>query len=326
MERQEKHKTDIIQALQRNFRLCLFMVLLISFTVACQNGPDSETDTLPGEMEEPPGREFENGEVLVVESKEPDEPPVALYAQDPTGLDAWICESLEEAVLAWIDQHFLENPQRGKYDLFYIETIDEDAAVVTVGVCCSEPDYTLEYEMIDGQWSLSQKRAIPHSGYDVIRELGKPLEELLDIFGDPNEASAIEDLNNSYYHGDYYYFYDHLQTGFMVGGEPARVQGVELLGFYYCLSIAAGAQPHHLIQQLGEPSSQGYSEEARRVGYPPYIWFYSLPDIKEHLMSVGRGEMLDNLLPEFAGKLSFYFFSESEESPIEIILAVDSKE
>jgi hypothetical protein len=62
------------------------------------------------------------------------------------------------------------------------------------------------------------------------------------------------------------------------------------------------------------------------VGYPPYIWFYSLPDIKEHLMSVGRGEMLDNLLPEFAGKLSFYFFSESEESPIEIILAVDSKE
>lgn len=193
-------------------------------------------------------------------------------------------------------------------------------------MCCSEPDYVLEYEMTEGKWELSQKRAIPHSGYDVIRELGKTREELLDLFGDPNEAGAMEDLNNSYYKGDYYYFYDHLQTGFMIGGEPARVRGIELLGYYYCLSISTGEQPHRLIQQLGEPSSQGYSEEAKRAEYPPYVRFYSLPDIRKHLLSVGRGAMLDNLLPEFEGILSFYFFSESEEGPVEIILVADGEE
>lgn len=318
-----------------------FLLLIISLpfsNTACLAGYDDPVNIVKNDTQEPElwpvnSTEDDLGESRSIEGwnddsliEEPDTSAGTGHDDFAADIDQFYqhdletLERLDNAVEAWIDQNAADNLDINRYNYYLIDTIDHYEAVVIVGMCCSEPEYLLEYEMVDGWWRLNQARATPHSGYDVIREIGNSLERLIDLYGSPNRLIEIKELDNSYYMGEYYYYYDHLMTGFIVGGELPLVQGVELLGHYYCFSVAVGDMPENLNDKLGEPTSHGYSKEADKEGYPSYVRYYKFPEIEEHLRASGRYGLLEYLLPEYMGYLGTYVFSESEYSAVKIIL------
>ncbi len=332
-------KTYLSGSAIKYLTLLLLMITLPVYNIACVTGDDGPGDVVEDARQEPDhltaNKTEENseesgavewwiddsgsGETGAIEGQ-PDHDDSAgeanqLYQHDPQTL-----KFLDEAVEAWIDQWFFYNQDRNRFDFYTIDVIDQYGAVVIVGMCCSEPEYLLEFELLDDQWFFKQARSTPHSGYDMIREIGNSLEELLDLYGSPSRLEEIKESGIFFHKGDYYYYYDHLMTGFIVGGELPLVLGVELLGYYYCFSVAVGDSPENLKVKLGEPTSEGYNKQAEKDGYPAYVRYYQYPDIVEHLQAIKRYGLLDYISPDFDGYLDTYVFSESEYSTVQMVL------
>ena len=145
---------------------------------------------------------------------------------------------------------------------------------------------------------------MPTPGFDMLDVMGLHKDELLSLFGDPDQYYFQEE------HGGEM-FYEYLGATFYYTPGSEIVDAITITAIYEdygygLMDIYVGSSFDQVESWLGAPDYEGYDELFTEAGMPSYGMHY----------------FLENGYPGLEGQLNLFFFAESADRPISQIYAL----